>query len=488
MKNYLVLIVMFLSLGFLTKAQNKEKILALSLYTGFSDYNGELNPKFFNVNNVFRTQLGGNVFFYLNKSIDLGIDFGYGSHGFYDGIDHYKGEVFKGFLSARYKLANGLILDEGSRTQPFVFLGGGFANHFIDLSSFNEPGLDYTLNTGLGVKFRVTENLSLQYQMNLAFTTGDNRDLKVGGSNDKFIIHSLGFVIPVGPIPDADLDGIADKRDRCPNTPQGVQVDAFGCPYDRDFDGIADYQDECPDLAGTPSMNGCDDKDLDGIMDLDDLCPTVAGSPTAFGCPDRDLDSIVDDLDDCPDVFGTLAFNGCPDTDNDSLRDIDDLCPEIAGLVKFKGCPDTDGDGLSDIEDECPEKMGTIANRGCPAEVEDIVLIKQLETLENIQFETGKNVIRKVSYSKLHQVVKIMTENPTYYLTIKGHTDDVGEDAANLKLSVTRANSVLDYITEKGIDSRRITPTGVGEREPKYSNDDAQGRAKNRRVEFSLQQ
>ena len=88
---------------------------------------------------------------------------------------------------------------------------------------------------------------------------------------------------------DSDGDGVLDKFDQCPNTPQGVKVDAKGCPLDSDGDGVADYLDKCPNTpAGvTVDKKGCPlDSDGDGVSDIEDQCPgTPKGAKVnAQGC------------------------------------------------------------------------------------------------------------------------------------------------------------------------------------------------------------
>ncbi|MFN8711843.1 MAG: OmpA family protein, partial [Bacteroidota bacterium] len=87
----------------------------------------------------------------------------------------------------------------------------------------------------------------------------------------------------------------------------------------------------------------------------------------------------------------------------------------------------------------------------------------------------------------LDNVVKVMMENPEYKLSIEGHTDNQGDDAKNLDLSQRRANAVMKYLTDKGVDAKRLRATGYGETKPVDTNDTAPGRAKNRRVEFKIE-
>ncbi|OJW78640.1 MAG: hypothetical protein BGO69_01260 [Bacteroidetes bacterium 46-16] len=283
---------------------------------------------------------------------------------------------------------------------------------------------------------------------------------------------------------DSDGDLVSNKKDKCPGE-KGVW-DYMGCPDpDRDHDGIPDSSDKCPDLAGSKTAMGCPDADLDSVADAQDRCPTMAGSVAMGGCPDRDGDGIADIDDQCPDQKGLPQFKGCPDTDGDGIADNDDACPNAPGPIANKGCPDTDGDGIADNEDKCPTVKGTIANHGCP-EVSVEVKKRLAFAATAIQFETGKAVIKKTSYSMLNDIVKILNDYPDYYMTIDGHTDNVGKPDKNLQLSKDRANSVKNYFVSQGIAESRLVTNGYGETQPVASNKTAKGRAQNRRVSMDL--
>lgn len=233
------------------------------------------------------------------------------------------------------------------------------------------------------------------------------------------------------------------------------------------------------------------DTDGDGIIDEKDKCPTVPGLARYDGCPipDTDKDGINDEEDKCPTVPGLARYQGCPipDTDKDGINDEEDKCPTVPGLARYQGCPipDTDGDGVNDEEDRCITIPGPKENFGCPIIPEEIK--KRVEiAAKNILFITGSAKLQKSSFKGLNDVAKIMSENPGMSLAIDGHTDWVGSDEYNQKLSDGRAASVRDYIISKGVDASRITSAGHGESMPVADNKTAAGRQKNRRVEMKL--
>ncbi|MEO8404784.1 MAG: OmpA family protein, partial [Chitinophagaceae bacterium] len=180
---------------------------------------------------------------------------------------------------------------------------------------------------------------------------------------------------------------------------------------------------------------------------------------------------------------------GCPipDTDKDNINDEEDKCPTQPGPVSNQGCPlvDSDGDGIPDPDDKCPNLFGTVENQGCP-DIKAEVVQKIDYAANNIYFATGKYVLLSKSFKGLDDVAKVMKENPATQLTIDGHTDNVGSDASNQKLSENRAGAVKAYLVKKGVDASRLMSTGYGETKPIADNKTAAGRQKNRRVELKL--
>ncbi len=106
--------------------------------------------------------------------------------------------------------------------------------------------------------------------------------------------------------------------------------------------------------------------------------------------------------------------------------------------------------------------------------------------LENIFFETGKATLKPESFPQLDQVVKFMESNRSISMEISGHTDNTGSLKTNTKLSQSRAEAVVDYLVEKGIDKSKLEAKGYAFSQPIAPNDTEEGRARNRRVEFKI--
>lgn len=108
------------------------------------------------------------------------------------------------------------------------------------------------------------------------------------------------------------------------------------------------------------------------------------------------------------------------------------------------------------------------------------------DAYDNLVFEFNKDVIKPTSYPFLDEVISVLGEEPNWTLKLEGHTDNVGKEDYNLKLSKKRAESVKKYIESKGIMPSRITADGFGSTKPIADNTTEEGREKNRRVEFKI--
>jgi len=115
------------------------------------------------------------------------------------------------------------------------------------------------------------------------------------------------------------------------------------------------------------------------------------------------------------------------------------------------------------------------------------VVGKKIEITEKVMFEVDKAEIRDVSHDLLNDVATVLKQNPSITkIRIEGHTDSDGGDDYNKKLSQDRADAVMQFLTDAGIDAARMEAIGYGEEKPIDSNDTAAGKEKNRRVEFNI--
>ena len=273
-----------------------------------------------------------------------------------------------------------------------------------------------------------------------------------------------------------------------------------GCPApDRDGDGIPDAEDACPTEPGTKETQGCPiakDSDGDGIPDDIDRCPLDPEDKDGFqdedGCPDADNDGdgIVDKADACPNEAGPIENRGCPvvDKDGDGVPDPEDSCPDVKGEKENAGCPDTDRDGdlIVDRLDKCPDKFGGPPD-GCPRFYSLLEVKKErIEIKQQVHFASAKYRVLPDSFELLNQVAQVLADYPKMKVSIEGHTDNVGPEAGNMRLSQRRAEAVRDYLVAKGVSPGRLDASGYGPTKPLASNKTTKGKALNRRTEFRI--
>lgn len=234
---------------------------------------------------------------------------------------------------------------------------------------------------------------------------------------------------------DADGDGVLDKYDRSPNTPTGAVVDAEGRPIDSDGDGVPDGLDDCPD---TP--------------------PQAAGYTDIFGCPiDSDFDGIPDFRDSC-------------------------ATGPVGAIVDAKGCPlDGDGDGVPDGLDDCPntEPGIEVDSRGCI----DVSFLRDTVRIY-VNYLPGSFEVDERTKTRMQPLIRKLLILTNVSFEIVAYTDNVGTPDANELLSQKRANRMRDWLQSEGISSERMTPVGRGEVNFIDTNDTAEGRTKNRRLEL----
>jgi len=106
--------------------------------------------------------------------------------------------------------------------------------------------------------------------------------------------------------------------------------------------------------------------------------------------------------------------------------------------------------------------------------------------LHGVQFDFDKSALRADAYPILDQAAATLVEYPDIHVEVGGHTDNVGNAAYNRKLSLARAQSVMNYLASKGVAASRMTAAVYGDTQPIASNATGAGRAKNRRVELKV--
>ncbi len=408
-------------------------------------------------------------------------------------IDSLYNQSYTAYLPMQFYAGADFNINERN-TLGILFHGQFYDKKLIpafSLSYYTQLGRVLGLSASYNVMNRSYNNIGVGMSVNLGpmqlYATTDNILVVPNFKTAQNVHLHAGLVLTFGrPKKDTDQDGVPDKADECPLIPGLAQFK--GCP-DADGDGIKDADDACPDVKGLAAFKGCPDSDGDSIIDSQDACPLQAGLAIFNGCPDTDSDGVPDKDDLCPKVAGPLENKGCPvvDTDGDGIKDSEDACPNNPGPLENKGCPwqDTDGDGIADIHDKCPTIAGVAENDGCP-------LIKKEEqevlntAFSSLEFESGKSVIKQVSYASLDKLAALLLKKPDWKLQLSGHTDNVGKAESNMTLSKNRTLAVKNYLIKKGMPAERIKPEWYGQTRPVAANTTPEGRQKNRRVEIAI--
>jgi OmpA-OmpF porin, OOP family len=357
---------------------------------------------------------------------------------------------------------------------PYLFAGGGLGRLNASGGEAGDADLDQgLLEGGGGVKLWLTDAIGVRLEARVSHWMPKESG---GAPSVNYVMLTGGLTFGIGAKGrDTDGDRVPDSRDQCAATPRGATVDKKGCPSDTDGDAVLDGIDQC---AATP--RGC----------------TV----DAKGCPsDADGDGVCDGVDQCADTpkGATVDAKGCPsDADGDAVLDGIDQCADTPRgcTVDAKGCPsDADGDGVCDGIDQCADTPAglKVDEKGCVIELverETELMDTGRIRLQNIHFDTGKATLKPESFQTLDVVGTLLSQWPTLKIEIAGHTDDVGGAALNRKLSLARAQSVLDYLKGKypAIDATRFTAKGYGKDKPLVPNVSDESRAQNRRVEFTV--
>lgn len=148
---------------------------------------------------------------------------------------------------------------------------------------------------------------------------------------------------------------------------------------------------------------------------------------------------------------------------------------------------DRDADGVPDRKDSCPTLSGPAELDGCPTKRLARITDGKIEISDAVYFATGSDTIEERSFELLDNVATIIKDHDEIKgVVVEGHTDNQGDPAFNKDLSQKRAAAVVAFLVSKGVDAAKLSALGYGVEKPVASNDDDAGRAKNRRVEFTV--
>jgi outer membrane protein OmpA-like peptidoglycan-associated protein len=220
--------------------------------------------------------------------------------------------------------------------------------------------------------------------------------------------------------------------------------------------------------------------------------------------PDTDADSLADGLEVrtetnplLPDSDGDQLPDGMEDANRNGEVDGDETDPRRAD-TDSGGAPDgwergnpphnplnpadddSDHDGVSDDRDACPDTP-----RGIEVDERGCAILRERLVLDGVRFAFDSADLLPESEDSLKKALTLLRDNADARVEIGGHTDNVGTEAHNRRLSGARAASVKNWLVEHGIDRRRITTRGYASSRPVAPNDSEENRALNRRIEFT---
>jgi OmpA-OmpF porin, OOP family len=197
---------------------------------------------------------------------------------------------------------------------------------------------------------------------------------------------------------------------------------------------------------------------------------------------DQDGDGVVDSEDWCANspAGARVEPNGCAKGEIEVVCDRGLPEPKPRVVPAANGVKDSDGDGVADADDRCP---GT--PRGAEVDSSGCVRIEKV-VLRGVNFATGSANLLPAAHDTLRTVAAAMKVNKKLQVEVGGHTDSVGDEGKNQRLSERRAESVKAFLVEEGVDADRLSTRGYGESQPADTNDTAAGRANNRRVGFKV--
>ncbi len=297
----------------------------------------------------------------------------------------------------------------------------------------------FGLDAAVGYMFSVVRPLQLGLFLRTALTfAGDNDGV------DMILVGGLSVTIEVvGPRQDSDADGdgLSDEREATLGTdPQSADTDRDGIDDATEVDTGTDPTSRDSDNDGLP--DGREDANRNGVLDESETDPRRA------------------------------------DTDGGGMSDADEV-GDASQDPRYRGDDDRDGDGVPNPLDQCPgtEEGTEVDGAGCPA-------LADRMTLEGVRFRTNRADILPESEPVLERALEMLRRNPEVRVEIGGHTDSRGSARRNRRLSLRRAEAVRDWLVAHGLDRDRVEVRGYGSEQPVADNDTAEGRARNRRIEF----
>jgi len=393
---------------------------------------------------------------------------------------------------------------------PYFYVGAGVMNYDLTTAPniaspipTDNSGWVGLIPAGIGTEFALSEKVLLDFSIGGALSTSYDLEGRRSGTDnlwDAFYNVALGFTLTgescssdkdndlIGKCdeeligtdpknPDSDGDGLDDGQEYLTYNTNPLHSDT-------DSDGLNDYDEVM--THNTDPLKA--DSDGDGLNDGDEV--------SRYKSDPLKADTDNDGLNDGEEVMKYKSNPLKADSDGDGLNDYDEV-------MKYKTNPlkaDSDSDGLNDYDEVMKYKTnpmnadtdggsvddGVEVKRGTdPLDPsDDVVAIGVPIVLEGITFAFNKSEITPESDQILMKALKTLQAHSDIVVEISGHTDNVGSNAYNQKLSQQRADAVKAWLVAKGIPADRIISVGYGEESPRVPNDTEDNMRLNRRIEF----
>ena len=416
-------------------------------------------------------------------------------------------EVVQLSATATFSAPTGHFTDDYTGRSTFGFYPGlllglraGIFDLGFDLSwtvsgadSIGDVDMEHSMAARLGLRFAAVEDLldiigevGGGFQLSDPFGSSNESPVEAGGA----LRFHLGQGVELTTGGGAGVSGGAGAPDvrvyagiMITSPPEPPPPPVVEGPKDTDGDGLLDPDDKCPldpeDKDGFEDQDGCPDPDNDGDRILDPWVE-LAGELEKYAHIGRGSDQ-------CPDVpedwDGFEDEDGCPDADNDK----DGFCDPWVEAKQQHGQWKNLCQGIDQCPDEPETVNGLADDDGCP---DSRVRLEQdrIVILQVVHFYFNEARIKEESYALLQDVTTVLLEHPELLkVRVEGHTDERGRKAYNRKLSAKRAAAVVDFMTVRGVDPRRLISEGYGADRPivrKAKTEEEHQR--NRRVEFLI--
>lgn len=413
--------------SFQVNAQTSETPVVTSLSASFLDYQGPFTGNYTDFNNFSPgITIGANAF--LSRALNFGLNTTFVPQVTYP-VTGETNTIGTSLIDVNAMLqlkSNGTIFDEEAFFAPYLSTGFGLNTASNNLRLYI-PG-------ALGIRLRMSKNFAINFEGMYKYGFGQG--------NFQPLTYSAGFVfaLPANP---------KNVPPRPPKNKTPKEMPIAEAKADADGDGVADRDDLCPDEPGKQMFLGCpeDENAKEGNpgdaslaneeTELEPKQPTEEMSLA----PDKEEPAVVQNYEQEPEAEIYEESNTYKE--NTTYPDADEISSEDQSILNM--------------------------------------------AMRNILFEQASDELTYDSYPVLDQVADLMNKYPNHKLEVFGFTDNRGKDRDNKVLSVKRAFKVKYYLVyQKGIKMSRISSDGFGEASPISSNESAEGRAMNRRVELKM--